>query len=98
MVDPRQRPRTGGRVWLDDLRHEPGGAILYAAVLYLPESEHVADVTVAADGTVAFGAWSPPDPPAWLLDYARQFLRGEWRARQVPDPPPWPERITRWRG
>jgi hypothetical protein len=71
-------------------------AARYAAVLTTPEGAHAAQVSVALEtGELAWGAWSPGEPPAWLLEYARQFLRSAWRARATT---PWPERIHRWRG
>jgi hypothetical protein len=93
------RPQRGGRVTFDALALEAGG-VRYRAELSTPEAEWQGVATVDAAGAVELAAWSPeaPAPPAWLLDYARAFLRAEWRARQATDPAPWPERISRWRG
>jgi hypothetical protein len=92
-----ERPRTGGRVSLGDLRRDESGAVAYRAVLLLPDAELVGEATVDASGAVGFGPFAPAEPPAWLLEVARQVLRTEWRARQGADPAPWPGRITRWR-
>jgi hypothetical protein len=46
-----------------------------------------------ADGAVDL---SVEGAPPWLVELARTFLRGEWRARQKA-PSPWPRRINRWR-
>ena len=91
-------PRTGGRVVLDRDPDAPG--IRYLAALYLPDVLHRGAVDIAPGGDVSFSDWEPPAPPDWLVQFARAFLRTEWRARQRPGderPPPWPARISRWR-
>jgi hypothetical protein len=88
-------PRTGGRVILE-LDDAAGDPVRYRAVLYTPDVVFHGVATVTREGVVDLGGWDA-DPPAWLVDLARKFLRTEWRARQVPDPEPWPARISRWR-
>jgi hypothetical protein len=89
-------PRHGGRVVLDRDVAAPG--LRYLAALYTPDTLYRGAVDVAAEGAVSFAPWDPPDPPDWLVSFARAFLRSEWRARQqAADPPAWPARISRWR-
>jgi len=80
------------RILLERAGDEP----VYQATL-IGDREWRGEARVAVDGTVSFAPWQPPDAPAWLVEHARAFLRVEWRARQVPDPAPWPARINRWR-
>ena len=88
-------PRAGGRVVLD---RELGDGVRYRAAVYTPDQLYRGAVEVAADGTVSFAPWEAGEPPDWLVEFARAFLRSEWRARQKgPDPAPWPARISRWR-
>ena len=90
-------PSSGGRVVLDLVAAE-GDAVLYDASLYTPTVLHRARARVTlVDGAVVWSDWDPGPPPAWLVDLAHAFLRGEWRARRGPDPEPWPQRINRWR-
>jgi hypothetical protein len=87
-------PRTGGRVVLDLVSDGP----TYRAALLTPEARWDGEARVGADGAVAFSDWVPADPPPWLVDLARAFLRGEWRYRHgAATPSPWPARINRWR-
>jgi hypothetical protein len=88
-------PRTGGRVILE--LDSVSDSARYRALLYTPDTLYRGAATVAlADGTVELGGWDA-DPPAWLVDLARKFLRTEWRARQPAGAAPWPARISRWR-
>jgi hypothetical protein len=85
------KPKTGGRVVLELV--SPG---IYRAELYTPAEEWRGDVTVASDGGVTFGAWTPAsEPPAWLVKYAHTFLRSAWKDAQKSAE--WPQRINRWR-
>jgi hypothetical protein len=92
-------PRRGGKVVLELARASAAG-VVYRAALLEADAEWRAEATVDGAGVVGFGAWTPAEPPvpAWLVDHARTFLRTEWRARQGEDPPPWPARLSRWRG
>lgn len=69
----------------------------YAVEISTGDQTWHATLEIGPAGHVGFGAWQPPDPPAWLCQAATAVMRAEWRARQVPDAPPWPRRITRWR-
>jgi hypothetical protein len=87
----------GGRVTLDLVSIDDAAARYRATITVgglFPHST-VTEATIAmADGAVAFGPWSPAEPPPYLVEYARQFLRAAWRARATT---PWPQRIHRWR-
>jgi hypothetical protein len=81
------------------LELEEAGAerVRFRALVYTPDSLYRGEASVAhPDGQVELGGWDR-EPPAWLAEHARRFLRTEWRARQGPDAPPWPARISRWR-
>lgn len=69
----------------------------YAVEISAGDQTWHASLEIDPAGHVGFGAWQPPDPPAWLCQAATAVMRAEWRARQFPDAPPWPRRITRWR-
>jgi hypothetical protein len=89
-------PSSGGRVILE-LDAETAEEIRYRAELYTPDELFRAPVTIGVkDGAVSYGAWDASQPPAWLVDFATAFLRGEWRARQKA-PSAWPRRVSRWR-
>jgi hypothetical protein len=86
--------RGGGTVTLD-LDGSDQASVRYRAQLTTPAGQSSGTVSVAlTDGTIVFAGWTGDEPPPWLLDYARQFLRGAWRARATT---PWPARIHRWR-
>ena len=86
----------GGRVALE-LVSADTDAVVYAAELHAAATVHRARVTIAvSDGALTWSTWDT-DPAPWLLEFARAFLRGEWRARNVDDPAPWPRKINRWR-
>jgi hypothetical protein len=88
------RPKTGGRVELRLVR--AADVVEYAVELAVPDAEWQGTARLDAAGAVTLDGVD--GAPAWLADYARAFLRSEWRARQGPDPAPWPDRIGRWRG
>jgi hypothetical protein len=93
-------PKSGGRVVLDLVGDGGVGSaeVVYRAALYSPDERWDGEARVGADGAVAFVDWAPANPPAWLVDFARAFLRSEWRARHsTVEPAPWPARINRWR-
>jgi len=48
-------------------------------------------------GEVAFGPWSPAEPPAETTTLARAFLRAAWSSTRKKDPEPWPRKLDRWR-
>lgn len=83
---------SGGRLYL-----VLEGERRYAVEISAGDQTWHATLEIDPAGHVGFGAWQPPDPPAWLCQAATAVMRAEWRARQVPDAPPWPRRITRWR-
>jgi len=87
------RPKTGGRIELALVAAGP--SVEYAAGLYTPDAEWHGTARIDAAGAVTLEGLD--EAPAWLTDYARAFLRAEWRARQGPDSAPWPDRIGRWR-
>ena len=87
------RPKTGGRIEL--ARVAAGEAVEYETALYTPDAEWRGRARIDAAGAVTLAGLD--EAPVWLTDYTRAFLRAEWRARQGPDPAPWPERIGRWR-
>ena len=88
------RPQTGGRISMDRVAAGPDG-VVYRAGLFVPDAEWHGEARIDAAGMVTMdGTVGAPD---WLVEYARAFLRGEWRSRQVPDAAPWPDRISRWR-
>jgi hypothetical protein len=91
-------PTHGGRVVLDR-RDVSAEAVTYDVVLYTPDERFASVVTVRLlDGDVVFGDFSPVGPPAYLVTFARAFLRSEWRERKDdPAGDPWPERLMRWR-
>lgn len=89
------RPETGGRVVLE--RSNATTEIEYQAGLYTPDAEWHGVARVPTDGQIVLESWQPAEPPAWLVELARVFLRSEWRGRQGPEPAPWPARINRWR-
>lgn len=89
-----QRPQTGGRVSMDLVSVAPE-AIVYRAGLFQPDAEWHGEARIDGAGVVTLERVT--GAPDWLVEYARAFLRGEWRARQGPDAAPWPDRITRWR-
>lgn len=91
-------PDHGVRVQLE----RAGGAsgeIRYEASLFGPAPALWRGPVVVHldDGSVALGPFSPGDPPPWVEQIVRAFLRGEWRARRNDPENPWPDRITRWR-
>jgi hypothetical protein len=90
-------PDEGGRVILE--RATVGDAVVeYRATLCTPDGEGTATVAVdRATGTVSFSAWTGGEPPAWLVAFARAFLRSEWLERRDEPDAPWPARINRWR-
>jgi hypothetical protein len=86
--------QAGGAVVLE-LVDESAQLVRYRIELEHAGTRHATVAHVAlADGAVSFDDFSPPDPPPWLLEYARQFLRSAWRKRAEA---PWPRRISRWR-
>jgi hypothetical protein len=93
------RPRSGGRAVLE-LHGEDASAqvVRYRAELYTPDATFTSDVVIAlGDGAVTFSAWTPGEPPAWLVKYAQTFLRSAWRERSRDARVAWPTRINRWR-
>ena len=90
-------PRSGGRAVLE-LTGSDATCVHYRAELYVPEASFSCLARVAlADGAVSFAAWTPGEPPAWLLKYATTFLRSVWREHQRDPQVPWPNRLNRWR-
>ena len=87
------RPKTGGRIEL--VLRGAAAVVEYDAVLATPDAEWPGAARIDAAGAVTLEGLD--DAPVWLTDYARAFLRAEWRSRQGPDPEPWPDRIGRWR-
>lgn len=87
------RPKTGGRIEL--VLVGAAAEVEYHASLAVPDAEWHGAARIDAAGAVTLEGLD--EAPAWLTDYARAFLRAEWRARQGPDPEPWPNRIGRWR-
>jgi hypothetical protein len=80
----------GGRVLLER-EGVSADTVRYRATLFAGAVETSAEVNVRlSDGEVVFGAWSS-EPPAWLVDLARMFLRMAWKKQE------WPQRINRWR-
>jgi hypothetical protein len=88
------RPQAGGRVSMA-LVSATSESVVYRADLLVPDAEWHGEARIDAAGAVVMEPFA--EAPAWLVDYARAFLRGEWRSRQGADAPPWPDRITRWR-
>ena len=95
-----KRPRTGGRVVLERLE-EAAERARYRVTLYLPDAEHVAEASIArGERSTEWTAWSPGDPPAWLVAFAQAFLDG---VRRDVDRQPagvtarWPQRLAYWR-
>lgn len=90
-------PTSGGRVVLVFAR-ATAETVSYEAELYVPDARFTSAAEVrVADGDVVFPAWAPESPPAWLLAFARAFLRSAWLARRDDPDEPWPARINRWR-
>lgn len=87
------RPKTGGRIELALVG--AAAEVEYRAELAVPDAEWHGSARIDPAGAVVLEGLG--DAPAWLTDYARAFLRAEWRSRQGPDPEPWPDRIGRWR-
>jgi hypothetical protein len=87
------RPKSGGRIELELQRAAP--EVEYRASLSTPDGEWQGTARIDGGGAVSLDGLD--GAPTWLVDYARAFLRAEWRGRQGPDPEPWPDRIGRWR-
>ena len=99
-MDPL-RPSSGGRVVLERVSLS-SDQVRFRATLHRPQASwHGEASVVLADGKVELGPFTGEDttepPPAWLVALAHAFLRAEWKARQRPDPEPWPPRFNRWR-
>lgn len=86
---------AGGRVRLD-LVQEGGETVTYSLTLGAGRDWSGRAVVRLADGDVSFEGLSG-DPPAWLVDAARAFLRAAWSSRRTQPRAPWPRRILRWR-
>jgi hypothetical protein len=88
--------RTGGRVVLE-LGEADARAARYRVTLSTPDGEWRGDAEVVVDGgAVTIAAWTPGEPPAWLVKWATTFLRGAWREAREPGGA-WPRRFDRWR-
>jgi hypothetical protein len=93
-----ETPRDGGRVVLT--RAAVGQAeVTYAVDLHGPGATWAGTATIRLeDGQIDVGTLTGEgEPPGWLLDAARAFLRTVWAGRQKEDPPVWPRRLRRWR-
>lgn len=96
MTEPLH-PKHGGRVLLE-LEDAEGTDVVYRTTLFTPSLEWRAVARIAAEGgAVSFAAWEgASEPPRWLVDAARAFLRSLYNARLTKDEP-WPRRVLRWR-
>jgi hypothetical protein len=87
---------NGGRIELR-LGSSTNESAEYEAQLETSGQSYQASIQVGASipKQVDFGAWSPAEPPAWLVEDARAALKAALRTSQSEGR--WPRRITRWR-
>jgi len=93
-----ETPQAGGRVVLTrDSVDE--AAVNYVVGLHAPAQSWQSKASIRiADGDVTFESFDGEgEPPAWLVDMARAFLRTVWAGRQKESSPKWPRRLRRWR-
>jgi len=79
---------------------EDGRAARYRAAVYTPDAVFEYAALLRAGGEVtlsAVAAAAPPPLEQKLLAHARQAARAAER-KAAEELPPWPHRVTRWRG
>ncbi len=91
-------PSKGGRVVLTR-QAVSETQVSYRVDLHTPDGSWSGEAEIAAgDGAVSLTTLTGEgEPPDWLLDMARAFLRTVWNGRRKEDPPVWPRRLRRWR-
>jgi hypothetical protein len=91
-------PTHGGRFVLE-LNRIDNDEVLYTVALFYPQTRWDGTVRVQlSDGSITFTAFTPSDPPTWLVSKTQAFLRSEWKAsRRSEGAEVWPRRIQRWR-
>ncbi len=94
-------PEEGARFLLERTSiEEEGRAARYRAAVYTPDEVFEYAALLRMGGEVemrAVGAAAPAELEAKLLAHARQAARSAER-KAADQLPPWPHRVTRWRG
>jgi hypothetical protein len=94
-------PEEGARFLLERTSIEDDGrAARYRAAVYTPDAVFEYAAHLRAGGEVemtAIGVAAPPALEDKLLAHARQAARAAER-KAAEELPPWPYRVTRWRG
>ena len=99
----RQRPADGARFFLE-LAEDGGAKARYRAWILTPRETFSFAATLVDDGTselVRDGGEGEADAPAELMTMLAQIAKLTARAaagKRAEGLPPWPPRVTRWRG
>jgi hypothetical protein len=95
------RPSAGARFLLElEARVDGDATVVYRATVYQPDRETAYRAELTMDGGASLVPVSAPAEASledMLLMIARLTARGA-RKRHEDSMPPWPQRVTRWRG
>jgi hypothetical protein len=89
-------PTAGARFLFERASEDASGA-RYSVVVYTPDTTFAGTASLGYDGSVAIELVAPAELSAAAGMFARLTARAAQKQRDD-GMPPWPARITRWRG
>ena len=90
-------PTEGARFLLERLEEDTGGA-KYRATIFTPEATHAGTAELLEDGTATVLIATAPAELVEVMQMLAKLTARSAAKKREDGFPPWPARVTRWRG